>query len=485
MATTSSTGSSTASNATSSLITALGAGSGINMAELANNLAAAQFAGRTDRLAAKSELLETQISTASNLKSMILSLSTALGDRVRQGDLSPQPQIANSAVAQASLSGTAQPRGTFSLEVTALARSQTLASTAYASSAATVGSGTLTLRFGTVAGSSFTADPDHAAVDIEIPAGATLAQVASAINGKNAGVTAYVANTVDGAQLVLKGAEGVKNGFVLEATEASGDPGLANLAWDPASPPTTPPRLLATSSDAAFKIDGLSMTAPSNTVADAIPGVSLKLTAVNTGAPTNITFSNPAAAITTAMQDITAALNEVAAAIREATDPKTGELARDPGARALRQQFASLAGSILMPGAPEGTPNTLADLGLSTQRDGSFILDSARLAATLASNPQAVAAMFTNGVNGVYAKIDAISRSASSISDPGTLAGSITRYTSQLAKVDKEEAKLAEQQEATRARLAARFAVSDNQISSMNSTLSFIKNQIAAWNKSD
>jgi len=485
MATTSSTGSSTASNATSSLITALGAGSGINMAELANNLAAAQFAGRTDRLAAKSELLDKQISTASSLKSMILNLSTALGDRVRMGDLSPQPQIANGAVAQASLSGTAQPKGNFTLEVTALAKSQTLASTAYADSAATVGSGTLTLRFGTVAGSSFAVDPDHAAVDIEIPAGATLAQVASAINGKNVGVTAYVANTVDGAQLVLKGSEGAKNGFVLEATPASGDPGLANLAWNPASPATVPPRLLATSSDAAFKIDGLSMTASSNTVANAIPGVSLKLTATNTGTPTSITFSNPASAITTAMQDITAALNEVAMAIREATDPKTGDLARDPGARALRQAFSTLAGSILMPGAEEGTPNTLADLGLSTQRDGSFIFDGAKLASNLAKNPDAVAAMFTNGVNGVYAKIDAISRSASTISDPGTLAGSITRYTSQLAKVDEEESKLAEQQEVVRARLAARFAVSDNQISSMNSTLSFIKNQIAAWNKSD
>jgi flagellar hook-associated protein 2 len=82
------------------------------MAELATNLAAAQFAARTDRLAAKSELLDAQISTASNLKSMLFSLATSLGDRVRMGDLSPQPQVGNGAVAQASLSGSSQPRGT-------------------------------------------------------------------------------------------------------------------------------------------------------------------------------------------------------------------------------------------------------------------------------------------------------------------------------------------------------------------------------------
>jgi flagellar hook-associated protein 2 len=467
--------------ATKSLLTSLGAGSGIDMAELANNLAAAQFAARTDRLTAKSELLESQISTASNLKAMLLQLASSLGDRVRQGDLSPQPQIANGAVAQASLSGSSQPKGSYSLEVTARANSQTLASTAYAAPTDLVGSGTLKLRFGTVSGGSFAEDTSHTAVDIEIAPGATLAQVAAAINGKNAGVTAYVASTVDGAQLVLKGAEGAANGFVLEATETPTDPGLANLAWSPATP-NVPPRLLTAAADAAFKIDGLAMTSKGNTVTDAIPGVTLKLTGLNTGAPTTITFSNPATAITTAMQDLTSALNEVASAVKQATDPKTGDLARDSGARSIQRQLSTLAGSILMPGAAEGAPATLADLGLSTQRDGSFILDGARLAATLAKDPEAAAAMFTNGINGVFAKIDSVSRSASTISDPGTLAGSIARYTSQQQQVGDDQAKLAEQQEDVRARLAQRFAVSDSQINSMKSTLSFLQNQIAAWN---
>jgi len=451
---------------------------------MANNLAVAQFAARTDRLAAKSELLDKQISSASNLKSMIFSLSTSLGERVRMGDLSPQPQIANSAVAQASLSGTSQPKGTYTLEVTARAAAQTLASNAYAAATDLVGSGTLKLRFGTVSGATFTEDTAHAAVDIDIAPGATLTDVASAINGKNAGVTAYVANTVDGAKLVLKGTEGAKNGFVLEATESPTDPGLANLAWNPSSP-AVPPRLLSSAGDAAFKIDGLSMTSSSNTVVDSIPGVTLKFSGTNAGAPTTITFGNPAAAITSAMQDLTSALNEMAAAVREATDAKTGDLARDPGARALQRALSGLAGKILMPGAPEGAPSTLADLGLATQRDGSYLLDGARLAATLAKNPEAAAAMFTNGINGVYAAIDSIARSTATIGDPGSLAGSINRYTTQQQQVSDDQAELAEQQEKVRARLAARFAVSDSQINTMQSTLSFIKNQIAAWNNTN
>src|SRR6218665_2115439 len=201
MATTSSTSAST--SATASLVAALGGGSGIDMTALANNLAVAQFSGRTDLLTARAEKLDKQISAASNLKSMLTSLSSSLGDRVRTGDLSPQPLIANSAVAKGSLSGIGAPKGTFSLEVSALATTQTVTSPAYAAGTDTVGAGTLTLRFGTMAGGGFTADGARAAVDIAIPAGATLADVAGAINAKNAGVTAYVPNTNDGAKLAL------------------------------------------------------------------------------------------------------------------------------------------------------------------------------------------------------------------------------------------------------------------------------------------
>ena len=473
METTSATG-----TATQSLVTALGGGSGVDMGALANNLANAQFAARADRLTAKSETLDKQISAASTLKGMLVTLASSLAARVRQGDLSPQPVIGNAAVARAALSGTSQPAGTFSLEVTALAKGQTLASPAYASAAAPSGSGTLTLRFGTLAG-GFTEDLTHPAVPITIASGAKLSDVATAINAARTGVTAYVANTAEGAKLVLKGAEGAASGFVLEAAETLGEEGLAALAWDGTAAPT---RLLTSAADAAFKVDGLAMTARTNTAADAIPGVTLTLSATNTGAPTTISFSDPVAAITGAMTDLTSALNEVTSELGAAIDAKTGELAHDDGARALRRTLSALAGSVIMPSAPDGTVRTLADLGLKTMRDGSFQLDGARLAATLKSDPSGAAALFTNGLFGVFATIDGIARRASSSTDPGSLAGSISRYTSQKSKLGEQQAKLAEAQAAMRSRLVSRFAQADSNIGAAKSTLSFLQNQIDAWN---
>ena len=470
---------SSTSSATSSLISSLGAGSGIDFAGLAASLSAAQFAARSDQLAAKSEKLDAKISAASNIKSMLLNLDTSFGNLVRSGDLARTPVVANGAVASATLTGTSQPTGNFSLEVTQLASGQRIASNAYSAATDTVGSGTLTLRFGTVAGAAFTEDTGHASVDIAIAAGSTLSQVASAINGANAGVTAYVANTVNGAQLVLRGPEGESNGFVLEATEDAADPGLSNLAWNPGS---ANGQLLATAQDAKFNVDGLAMTSSSNTISEAIPGVKLTLGATNVGAPTNVSFNDPTDVIESAMQDFTSALNELMSELNTAT-AIGADLANDSGARALKRSLSQLAGTTVMPNAT-GVAKTLADLGLKTERDGTFSLDTDRFKATMEADQDGVVAMFTNGIYGVYATFDAIYRKASSTTDPGSLGGSISRYSKQLTEVTENQSDLVIKQEELRARMVARFAKTETRISSSQSTLSFLQSQIDIWNNS-
>lgn len=453
------------------------------MVALANNLADAQFAQRSERLATKGETLERQISAASSLKNSLSLLASALGDRVRAGDLAVVPQIANASVATASSPPGTTGTGSHSLEVQALAKAQAWSSPAFADSTSTIGAGTLTFRFGTTSGSSFTEDASHAAVTVDVASGSSLAGIAQAINAKNAGLNAYVAQTSQGAQLVVKGAEGATNGFIVEATETPGEEGLAALAWNPAAG-GDPVQLLETSGDAQFKLDGLTMTSPSNSTGTVAPGLSLKLTGTNAGAPTTISFPSPVANISSAMQDLVSAINEIAGELNAATNPLSGDLARDPGARALKRKLSGLAGEVVMPNAAADAPRTLSDLGLAIERDGTFRLDTARLEATLARDPAGVAAMFTTGLYGVYATVDKISRSASKTGDPGSLAGSIARFQSQSTQVSDDTAKLVDQQERLRATLTLRFAKADAQIGASKSTLSFLQSQINAWNSS-
>lgn len=469
----------TTSTTGSSIANSLGIGSGVDMVQLAEDLARAQFENRQLRLEDKSEVLEQQISTASTLRNMLSTFASSLGDRVRTGDLSAQPSIANSSVAQVSAPIGTSGKGTYSLEVSQLAKAQTLAGPAYSAATDTVGAGTLTIRFGVTDNGSFTENAANPAVTVNVAAGATLSDVAKAINAKGSGVTAYISQTTAGAQLVLKGQQGVQNGFVVEATEDGGNPGLANLAWAPGD---SPARLLTTSGDAAYTLDGLARTSASNTIENAAPGLSLNLTGTNVAAPTTIGFGNPKAAVTEAMNDIVGVLNEIAAELNRATNAMTGDLARDYGARALRQEFSSLGSKVIMPNAPEGSPRTLSELGLAIQRDGTFRLDTARLEQALVNDPDGVAAMFTPGINGIFATVDRMARNNAISSDPGSLAGSVARYTSLSEQVGEDLTKLAEQQEDLRATMVARFAKSDARVAASQSTLAFLKSQIEAWN---
>ena len=463
----------------SSIANSLGIGSGVDMTGLATQLAEAQFAGRNQRLTAQSETLERRISLAGSIRSSLTTFASALGDRLRTGDLAPLPTITNSAVAAVSSPIGTVGKGTYSLEVTKLASNQVLTGPNYASATDTVGAGTLTFRFGQTSASSFTEDAASTPLSIEIAAGATLNDVAAAINAKNGGLSAYVAQTDAGAQLVIKGADGAKKGFTIEAVEDGANPGLANLAWQPGGNPS---RLLKASADAEFLLDGIARRSSSNTIDNIAPGLSLSLTGTNPGAPATIGFNNSTAALTSAMQDITGALNEIVADLRTATDPLTGDLARDSGARALKRTLSALGTTVILPNAPEGSPRTLAELGLAIQRDGSFTFDSARMAEVVNRDPAGVAAMFTTRIDGIFSTIDRIARSSSAAGDPASLAGSVSRYQSQSEQIRNDLDKLAEQQETLRANMVARFAKADSNVAASKSTLTFLQSQIDAWN---
>ena len=286
-------------------------------------------------------------------------------------------------------------------------------------------------------------------------------------------------NADAGAQLVIKGAEGEKNGFVIDVAEDAAEPGLSALAWRPGDDPA---RLVQASADAKYTLDGVARSSASNTIASAAPGLSLELTATNIGAPATITFSNSKAALTSVMQDITGALNEIVGSLREAVDPMTGELSRDSGARALSRTLSGLGTVEIMPNAPAGSPRTLAELGLSIGRDGSFTLDTKRLTDMIERDAAGVSAMFTTGINGVYSTIDRLARANSSSTDPGSLGGSIARYQSQSQTVGRDLEKLSEQMETLRSTMIARFAKADSNVAASQSTLSFLQSQIDVWN---
>lgn len=470
----------------SSIISALGAGSGVNFIQLAADISAASFAVQRQSAESRRTTLETQVSAAAQLRNAISGLASALGDRFRSGDLAPRAELGNPAVARVSVPAGLTPRGSFSLEVTQLAGGQTLVGKSFASGDALVGAGTLTLRFGTVDGASFSPDTGRGAIDIAVSDTDTLATLATKINQASGGsVSAYVATGTGGAQLVMKGREGAANGFVIEATGAGGAPApgdLSYLGWQPASDAG---ELKLAARDAAFALDTVAMTSPSNRITGLPGGFTLDLATTNAGAPTTLSFAGNADAISGVMSDLVSALNEIVGQVNQLAAPIGGQLGNDPGARELRRDLAGLASRVVMPGAATGEPRTLADLGLALNRDGTFRLDAAQLNQALNDKPDAVAAMFTTGVSGVFATIDRLARETSLSSDPGSLGASVKRFENQLASSNERLTVIAEQQEALRERLTRSFVASERRVAASQSTLTFLRQQVDIWSNSD
>ncbi|WP_285711254.1 flagellar filament capping protein FliD [Erythrobacter oryzae] len=475
-------------NPGSSIISALGAGSGVDFIKLGSDISAASFAAQRGQITARQEALTAQVSAAAQLRSAITGLASALGDRVRTGDLAPRGNVANAAVATATIPAGASPRGSFSLEVTQLASAQTLVSRPLASRDALVGEGTLTLRMGTIAGASFTPDAARAAIDITVTDTDTLATLASKIASASGGeITAYVATGTSGAQLVMKGKDGAANGFILEAASindpAANEAGdLSYFGWTAGSTNAT---LNQTARNATYRLDGVAATSPTNSITGLPGGFGLNLTGTNTGAATTVSFTTDSSAYTSVMQDFVAALNDIVGQINDLAAPVGGELGSDPGARELRRDLAGLASRVVMPGAATGEPRTLGDLGLSLNRDGTFKLDNARLTRSLETSPDAVAAMFTTGANGVFATVDRFARENSLTTDPASLGGSLKRYETQQAAAAERLAKIAEQQEALRERLTREFTASERRVAASQSTLTFLQQQIDIWSNRD
>ncbi|MEE4540114.1 MAG: flagellar filament capping protein FliD [Erythrobacter sp.] len=469
----------------SSIIAAFGAGSGINFVQLAGDLSEASFSVRRENLATRNESLKARISAAGQLRANLTGLASAFGDRIRGGDLAPRARIGNASVANIGTTPGITPRGNYALEVTQLAQGQTLVSRSYGAADALVGEGNLRVRFGMVSGADFTQDTARTPLDIVVDASDTLETLAGKIASASGGaLEAYVATGPGGAQLVVKGEDGSANGFVLEgvgANPATGTPGdLSYLSWQPAGDAG---ELRQSAQDALFSLDTVERTSGSNQVSGLPEGITLTLTGTNAGTPTSIAFDNDTSAITAVMGDLVAALNGIAQQVNADGAALGGTLGNDAGTRELKRDLARLSSEIVMPTAADGEPATLADLGLSVNRDGTFRLDSQRLQDTLANEPQAAAAMFTTGPFGVFATIDGLARDNTRRSDPGSLGGSLARYEGQIARNDERLARIADQQDSLRERLTRDLLAAERRVTASQSTLSFLEQQIDIWNQ--
>ena len=485
-------GTTTAKFSGSSILTALNSGSGIDTASLVSGLVDAQFAVKNQQFTAKADKLTSQISALSQLKSGITGFDAALRSLVKGGTLSTQPTSTNAAIKLNVLPGATVSSLSGTLTVSQLAGAQAATTNTPIDRTAAFRTGTLSLRFGTEnASGSFTAGGAPAiAISID-SADTTLDGIAAKINAANTGVTANVVTDGGGARLTIKGATGAAQAFQLTGTDASGGAlgglgggssgiSLSTLSIGGGASGTT---IGTRAADAVVTLDGATYRRSGNSISDLVPGVRLDITETGT---TTLGVSQPTSALSESVSNFVETFNQLQSVVKTDIDAATGVLKTDTAVNTMARSLGRLTTAVLVTDAPAGAPRTLADLGVTTNRDGTLSVDQGKLGRMLATQPQAVEKLFAYGTgkatDGVAGALGAITQTVTSRTFG--LDASTASYNKAQTDLSDAQAKALDAAEAMRTRLTVQFAKMDAVVASYKSTQSFLKNQIDAWNKS-
>jgi flagellar hook-associated protein 2 len=481
MATVSSTSTpvSIASTSTSATTAAAG-GSVIDVSSLVSQLVTASRAGKDSQIATQTQTVTTQISAVGSLKSALSTFQSSLSAIDTPGAFSAMTANTSNATAFTATAGTSAVAGTYSVSISQLAQAQQLVSNPFtAGASAAIGTGTLQVSIG---GQNFSVAVNSA--------NNTLSGIASTINSAagNPGVTATVINGTDGAHLVLSSTlTGAAN--TISVAETDGGNALSALTYSAGG--TTNYTQNAAAQDAQFSISGIPHTSASNTIDDAISGVTLNLlaptttttgtgTGTGTATPATLSITNDTSAISTNVSAFVDAYNTMVGSISslnsyDQTTNTAGPLLGDALLSGIQNDIRSTLYSVVNTGS--STYNSLASVGITTNSDGTLTFNSTKFNAALSAAPGAVSSLFSS-TGGVAATLN------TQITQDLATGGSIDSRSKTLVKqsnaLTQETTDLNSQMTALSASLTKQYAALNTLLSSLQSTSAYLSQQFAA-----
>ena len=453
-------------------------GSVIDVQSIVSQLISAQSAPLT-KLQSTATSLTTSISSFGTIKSQLSAFqdaARALSTATTWQATSPTSSDETTLKVTSSPSAAA---ANMSIVVSQLAQAQSAVSTStYASGAAVLGGGSLSIQLGSVAAGGFTADTDRSAITLNIAAGSTLAQVRDAINAADAGVTATLVSDSGQSRLMLRSATtGAENAFQIQA---SGDAGIAALAYTPG---TTGGGMTTaqTAQDARYAIDGVQLSAPTNTIENALDGVNLSLQKVS-ATPVNVSIASDQKSIRDAVDKFVAAYNSLDATIASLTkyDQTTkvaGNLQGNSIVVGLRNKMRDLVTQTVT----GGNYGTLNSIGITLQRDGSLKVDDARFNAA-AANPSNLRTLFVGSrqsaeTTGIAARLgDFVS---STLGVDGAVTNALETLNSRKTNNQRQQDDFSDRLTQLQARLVKTYSALDAKLASLQSLSASLTSSLA------
>ena len=306
---------------------------------------------------------------------------------------------------------------------------------------------------------------------IELKAGATLADAVAAINSNHeTGVSAVAV----GGKLVLS-----SRTTGAASTVSAAGAGLAEEA-SKARP----------GQDTLYSIDGVAGSSATNVIAEAIPGVTLTVSALTSG-PTTISVTEPApdttsiaAKIKTFVSAYNSTVELIQAKVTEETvkEPKTQEEANKGvlfGDGALNSLLSGMRTALSESGlgalgVSTGAPSTAVTATSASVR-GLLTFEESKLTALLKENPVAVKEAIS-GANGFVTDLEPLVEVAAK--PGGGLSERISAATKEAAQLRAQMTKLEERLTVREARLHAQFAAMETALAKSKSESEWLAGQL-------
>lgn len=442
-----------------------GMGSGMDVEGLIDGLigVSRQPISRLQSRAASAKAAVTDLSNIGGLLSKLKTAASALDSSEKVGSF--KAETSNEKALGITANGNAQP-GSYEIEVVQLASAERRYSAGFSSNNTALGmAGTLTLQIGT--GDTVSPDSpilvggDTATLDIQ--ASDTLDSIIQKIN--DSGMRLKASSFFDGTQyrLQIRGLDtGGDNAMVV------GQSGLDLGLEDEAN-------IVSRAQNAKITVDGFEVQSKTNTVSQAIPGITLNLKQETDEAFT-ISVADDTDALGKKVKDFVDAYNAVVNQVHTTagfgkTKASNPLLAGDSALRGitnrLNTQLSRSFGS--------GAFNTMASIGIQLNNDGTLKLDQTKLTNAISKDSAAVSTVLSGGT-GTDGMMDMMRDLVSNLTAPNSgtldvrkegLDAQARRYTDQ---IDREEKRL----ETLESRLRKTFSDMDATVAGYNAQLNYL-----------
>ncbi len=389
-------------------ISSAGVGSGLDVANLVEQLVAAEGDPVRTRLDRKEAVLQEGLTSMASFRGVLTEFKSSL-ENLRSAEQLRVIDVFNSDTEEDFLSISSNNQATpteFNVDVLQLAKSHKLTSTQYESDTVAVGSGALTFQFGSYkdSGNEFVLNPESTVHTVSIDSkNNNLRGISDAINRANIGVKSIVINNGNNSRLIFSSlATGENNNLRITVSDDDNTDndlsGLSTLAYDATAALGAGNNVHETQAaqDSRINIDGIVINKSSNTITEVIRGVTFDVHSLTENS-INVRLELNDEAVAEFITGFVTSYNELMDTVDELTgydaaSQVAGPLSGDPAIRNIIEQLRRNL-SVTFSNVNEKFIS-LATIGIDTDRNGKLKLDSEKLEAAIETNLPEVVRLF-------------------------------------------------------------------------------------------